>query len=87
MAEETRWHRHWEIKVHTKGRIYRFLRKPRWFTTNEAKVDKSRLVWRGFIVKEMGDTRAKATFIYGLSLLGVLHGLTGVVLCFPDNEV
>lgn len=83
MTTETRWHRHWHIRV-PKNRLGQwffldFLRKPRWLSVDRAKVEKSIFAW-GVRSMRRGDT------LYSLSLLGVLHGLTGLTLYWEDKE-
>lgn len=79
MTTETRLHRHWTLKVGT--RTARFLRKPRWHTYNPNKANESRFVW-GVCPDFAGP---KGFECYSLSLLGILHALTGVVLEWPDE--
>lgn len=83
MTTETRLHRHWTLKSPS-PRVTQFLRKPRWHTYNPNKANESRFVY-ALCPEYHGFSRGERC--YSLSLLGVLHALTGVVLEWPDEPV
>lgn len=80
MTDQTRFHRHWTLKVGP--RAARFLRKPRRHTYNHDKAEQSRFVWGPC---PMHPEHNGLFQCYTLSILGVLHALTGVVLEWPDE--
>jgi hypothetical protein len=80
-VDETRFHRHWYITVREQGRIYRFLRKTRRYSTDRQKVEASIFAWGVNPNKHDGSST-----IYTLSILGVLHGLTGLTLYWEDSD-
>lgn len=71
MSAQTRWHKHWHVKVRYNSRLYRLLKIVLWRSTDEDYVRRSRLVWG------QPDTRDDA---YTLTVLGLLHTLTGLTL-------
>lgn len=76
MTPQTRYHRHWHVPVTYGSLLYKVLRKP-WITLDEshlAYVERSRLVWG--VTSEPGTQYN----LYTLSLLGLLHGLTGMTI-------
>jgi hypothetical protein len=79
VTTETRFHRHWYVTVRKEGRIYRFLRKPRRYSMDRDRVEKSIFAWG---VHEHGFANKT---VYSLSVLGVLHGLTGLTLVWRDE--
>jgi hypothetical protein len=78
VTTETRFHRHWHVTVRKQGRIYRWLRKPRLRTCDREYVERSRLVW--------GVHEYPHGTIYVLTILGILHGLTGLTLVWQDEN-
>ena len=66
----TAGHRHHNLKIERDSRLYRLLRKQWVFSTDLAYVERSRFVWGPAPEPER----------YGLSLLGLLHPLTGLTL-------
>jgi hypothetical protein len=72
-------HRHRVLKIRRyDARWVLFLRKKRWFSTDLVKVEKSRFAWVPYYY-------AHGT-VYGLSLLGILHGLFGLTLYWEEVE-
>jgi hypothetical protein len=65
------WHRH--VSVRKGSRVYQFLRSPLFTSTNLKRVENSRFVW--------GDCGGG---LYYLSLLGILHPLTGLTIKTKD---
>lgn len=59
----------WQVRV---------LAYPLFTTKNERRVERSRFVWRP------GLSIAGAPRLYTLSLIGILHGLFGIVLWIED---
>lgn len=78
MTTETRFHRHWYIYISKQGWWYRFLRKPRLRTTDKERAEKSMLVW-GVSVYRHG-------VVYELTILGILHSLTGLTLQWKQDR-
>lgn len=76
--DETRWHHHWYIGIRRGGRLYDFLRKPRRFSMDAERVDQSIFAW--------GVRKYPHGTVYTLSILGVLHGLTGLTLLVDDES-
>lgn len=80
MTPQTRFHKHWTIPITAGSLLHRVLRKPLFHSTNTEYVHKSRLVF-GPCLKH---NTAKGPCHY-LSLLGLLHGLTGLVMDVLPN--
>lgn len=76
MTQQTRLHRHWHVPVRYDSLVYRVLRKPLIHSMNLPRVDKSVFVFGP--CKVHGD----AGDCYTLSLLGILHGLTGLTISY-----
>lgn len=78
----TTGHKHREVRVKRDGWPYRVLRKPLLVLSDKhtAYVDRSRLV---FGVRTSTRDHHEE---YTLSLLGVLHALTGLTLRYEDPE-
>lgn len=70
MTQQTRLHKHWGVTVRSE-RLMEFLRKPRWWTTDVARVDRSPYPYGVMMGNEPVEE------IYYLSVLSVLHRWTG----------
>lgn len=68
----------WTVVIYKKGPMYRFLRKPRWSTYDQKRAETSRFAWRYF--------SSQPRTLYTLSILGILHGLTGLTLYLEDDD-
>jgi hypothetical protein len=70
-------HKHRYVTIRQGGLLYRVLRKPFLETTNRTWVERSKMVF-GVVDKTEHEHEH-----YTLSLLGILHGLTGLTLYWP----
>lgn len=78
MTKQTRLHKHWAVTVRSE-RLMEFLRKPRWWTTDAARVDRSPYpygVRTGAEIKTRHVSPPAPDHFY-LSILSVLHRWTG----------
>lgn len=77
MTPQTKWHRHWNVRTARGSWLHRFLTKRRWHCWDEKKVMRSRFVYSQPFPERLPE-------VYGLSILGILHGLTGLTLDVKD---
>lgn len=74
MTPQTKYHRHWNLKVKKDGLLYYLLRKPIHWACDLKKVDASPYPYGPLVL------RGKPTGWYYMSTLSVLHRWTGLVL-------
>lgn len=79
MTTETRFHRHWNLKVKKNGLLYYLLRKPVHWSGDLKKVETSPYPYGPLIVN------GKETGWWYMSTLSVLHRWTGLTLVVTDG--
>lgn len=72
----TAGHKHRVVRTRAGSRLYRVLRKPRYVTTNQRRVERSPYPYSPLPSRE----RVVEPDRYYLSLLGILHRWTGLTL-------
>lgn len=96
MTAETRWHRHWEVRIDPStrvgGAVLAWLRKPRYHTrttvyaASRPKLDRiGRSPYPYGPCRESGHNTASVQCWY-LSVLSVLHRWTGFTVRTPDAD-
>lgn len=81
MTPQTKWHKHRHFKVQPNGLVCRVLRRPLLHTENLPWVDRSRLVFGPCHKHRVAKGEPRPCWT--LSLLGILHQLTGLTLYWP----